>query len=54
MELVLFRVGMCEWVLINNWEGTMCTMFSDWTSADYFSNIASLVVFVIAYWLGRQ
>jgi len=32
----------------------MCTMFSDWTSADYFSNIASLVLFVIAYWLGRR
>jgi hypothetical protein len=29
-------------------------MFSDWTSADYFSNIASLVLFVVAYWLGKR
>lgn len=29
-------------------------MLSDWTSADYFSNIASLILFIVAYWLGRR
>nr|MBS0021869.1 hypothetical protein [Gammaproteobacteria bacterium] len=34
------------------WEKSL--MFFDWGSADYFSNISSLILFVIAWWLGKR